>query len=42
VEAGSEDEARALVDDLCHRFLTNPVIEDSQVVITAGSAAVGA
>jgi len=41
VEAATEDEARSLVDDLCHRFLTNPVIEDSVVAITPG-AAVGA
>jgi phosphoribosylformylglycinamidine synthase subunit PurS len=41
VDAPTEDEARSLVDDLCHRFLTNPVIEDSVVAITPG-AAVGA
>jgi phosphoribosylformylglycinamidine synthase len=31
VEADSEAAARAEVDDLCHRFLTNPVIEDATV-----------
>jgi phosphoribosylformylglycinamidine synthase PurS subunit len=41
VDAPTEEEARSLVDDLCHRFLTNPVIEDSVVAITPG-AAVGA
>lgn len=33
VEADDEDGARAVVDDLCHRFLTNPVIEDSVVTL---------
>jgi phosphoribosylformylglycinamidine synthase PurS subunit len=41
VDAPTEEEARSLVDDLCHRFLTNPVIEDSVVAITPG-VAVGA
>ena len=27
--------ARAEVDDLCHRFLSNPVIEDATVTLTA-------
>ena len=27
-----EAAARAEVDDLCHRFLTNPVIEDATVI----------
>jgi phosphoribosylformylglycinamidine synthase len=35
IEADSEAAARAEVDDLCHRFLTNPVIEDSDVTIHA-------
>ena len=30
VEAADEAAARTVVDDLCHRFLTNPVIEDSE------------
>ena len=36
VEADSEEAARRLVDDVCARFLTNPVIEDS--VVTVGTA----
>jgi phosphoribosylformylglycinamidine synthase PurS subunit len=35
IEAADEAAARAEVDDLCHRFLTNPVIEDSSVSLTA-------
>jgi phosphoribosylformylglycinamidine synthase len=31
VEADSEDAARARVQDLCTRFLTNPVIEDAVI-----------
>lgn len=31
IESDDEAAARAEVDDLCHRFLTNPVIEDSAV-----------
>ena len=31
VEAADEGSARQIVDDLCHRFLTNPVIEDATV-----------
>ena len=34
VEAPDEAEARTRVDDLCRRFLTNPVIEDAEVSIT--------
>ncbi len=34
--------ASALVDDLCHRFLSNPVIEDSTATISAVDAASGA
>ena len=37
VEAADEDEARRRVDDICARFLTNPVIEDSVVTVTAGA-----
>jgi phosphoribosylformylglycinamidine synthase len=33
LEAPSEAEARAAVEDLCHRFLTNPVIEDAVVTV---------
>jgi phosphoribosylformylglycinamidine synthase len=32
-EAVDEAACRAEVDDLCHRFLTNPVIEDAEVTI---------
>ena len=35
VDAPDEDEARRLVEDLCARFLTNPVIEDASVSILA-------
>ena len=35
VEAADEDKARALVVDLCARFLTNPVIEDATVSVAA-------
>ena len=31
VEAPDEASARARVDELCRRFLTNPVIEDAEV-----------
>ena len=31
IESATEDGARAEVEDLCARFLTNPVIEDSDV-----------
>ena len=32
-EADDENNARAQVDDLCKRFLTNPVIEDAVVTL---------
>ena len=38
VEATDEAAARAQVDDLCARFLTNPVIEDAQVEVRALAA----
>lgn len=38
VEASDEDAARTLVEDLCHRFLSNPVIEDSDATVTAVAA----
>lgn len=31
IEAADEAAARAALDDLCARFLTNPVIEDAEV-----------
>ena len=34
VDAGSEADARAQVDDMCHRLLANPVIERYTVEIT--------
>jgi len=37
VTAESEDAARAEVEDMCARFLANPVIEDSAVSLTAVS-----
>jgi phosphoribosylformylglycinamidine synthase len=33
VDATDETAARAVVDDLCRRFLTNPVIEDAVVTL---------
>jgi phosphoribosylformylglycinamidine synthase PurS subunit len=39
VDAADPKEAEARVEDLCRRFLTNPVIEDSVVTITAPGAA---
>jgi phosphoribosylformylglycinamidine synthase len=35
VDAADEAAARALVEDLCARFLTNPVIEDASVSLGA-------
>lgn len=35
IDADSLDEARATVDDMCARFLTNPVIEDAEVSVHA-------
>ena len=39
IDAADEAAARAEVDDLYHRFLTNPVIEDSVVILTEMSGA---
>lgn len=33
IESNDEASARAEVDDLCARFLTNPVIEDARVSV---------
>ena len=41
VDADDEDDARARVEDLCRRFLTNPVIEDSTVTLQPVSDAGG-
>ena len=35
IEAPDEASARARVEDLCHRFLANPVIEDATVTMEA-------
>ena len=35
IEGESEDAARAEVDDLCERFLTNPVIEEAEISLHA-------
>ena len=37
VEADSEAAANEQVTDMCDRFLTNPVIEDSTITIAAAS-----
>ena len=34
VDAATADAARSEVEDMCARFLTNPVIEDSTVSLT--------
>jgi phosphoribosylformylglycinamidine synthase PurS subunit len=39
VEAADESAARKLVEDMCERFLTNPVIEDATITLTAAVAA---
>lgn len=35
IEAADEASARSEVDDLCRRFLTNPVIEDATIELEA-------
>ena len=37
LEAADETSARAEVDDMCARFLANPVIEDSAVTLAAAA-----
>jgi phosphoribosylformylglycinamidine synthase subunit PurS len=39
IEADDEVAARGQVDELCQRFLTNPVIEDALVSVAAEAAA---
>ncbi len=39
VEAADEGAAMALVEDVCHRFLTNPVIEDADITVIAAASA---
>lgn len=41
IDAGDEAAARAEVEDLCRRFLTNPVIEDSTISIEPATVEVG-
>jgi len=35
IEADDEAAARAELEDLCHRFLSNPVIEDTTIELKA-------
>ena len=35
-DADDEQSARAEVEDLCKRFLTNPVIEDAEISVVQG------
>jgi phosphoribosylformylglycinamidine synthase len=35
IEAADEAAARTELEDLCHRFLSNPVIEDSTIELRA-------
>jgi phosphoribosylformylglycinamidine synthase len=37
IDAADAASARAEVDDMCQRFLTNPVIEDADVTVTAAN-----
>lgn len=37
ISAADEGTARSQVDDLCRRFLTNPVIEDAAISLEAAS-----
>lgn len=37
IDAADEAAARTTVEDLCHRFLTNPVIEDSEISLSAAA-----
>jgi phosphoribosylformylglycinamidine synthase subunit PurS len=39
VEAADEAGARGEVDDMCRRFLTNPVIENATVTVEAATGA---
>lgn len=41
VEADDEPTARSLVDQLCRRFLANPVLEDASVSVMAPTKAAG-
>ena len=35
IDSPDEASARVEIDDICHRFLTNPVIEDAVVTVEA-------
>lgn len=35
IDAADADTARKQVDDLCQRFLTNPVIEDATITVSS-------
>jgi phosphoribosylformylglycinamidine synthase subunit PurS len=37
IESADEAAARAEVDDMCARFLTNPVIEDATVTVSTAA-----
>ena len=39
LEAPDEAAALSLIEDMCSRFLTNPVIEDATATVTAASLA---
>ena len=39
VEAPDEGSARELVQDMCDRFLTNPVIEEAEIALTPAATA---
>lgn len=39
VEAADADAARKQAEDLCARFLTNPVIEDAEIEVTESEVA---
>jgi phosphoribosylformylglycinamidine synthase PurS subunit len=39
VEADDEPAARAEIEDLCHRFLSNPVIEDTVIELAVAEGA---
>jgi phosphoribosylformylglycinamidine synthase subunit PurS len=36
IDAADEAAARGAVDELCKRFLTNPVIEDARITVVLG------
>jgi phosphoribosylformylglycinamidine synthase subunit PurS len=40
IEAADEASARAELEDLCHRFLSNPVIEDTTIEVHEVAGAV--